>query len=68
MLRGDANNPRGYFLLLEHQHPVFLVKAHGVVMFSEMREVFLNDVTKCGCALMIEVSIKCSAISYVGIS
>ena len=55
-------------MLSAHQHPVFLVNSYGVVMFSEMREVFVNDVTKCGCALMIEVSIKCSAISYVGIS
>ena len=55
MLRGDARNSRGYFLLLESPHPVFLVKSRGIVMFSEMCGVFVNDVTKTISVLMINI-------------
>ena len=44
VLRGDANNSRGSNLLLERPHPVFLVNSRGIVMFSEICGVFVNDV------------------------
>ena len=59
MLRGNANNSRGYFLFLAHPHPVFLAKSHGIFMFSEICGVFVNDMTKCVCLLIIDVCINC---------
>ena len=60
MLIDDAKNSRGYFLLSEHLHTVFLVKSRGIVMLSGIYGVFVNDVTKCFCVLMIDVCIICS--------
>ena len=58
MLSGNAKNSRGCFLFLTRPHPVFLVKARGVVMLSENFGVFVNDATKWVCVLMIYVCIK----------
>ena len=66
MLRGDANNSHGFLLFLELPYPVFVVNSRGVVMFSEMCGVFVNDVTKCVCMLLIVVCIKCSEIHMTG--
>ena len=46
MLSGDGKNPRGNILWSSRPHPVFLAKLRGVVMFSEICGVFVNDVTK----------------------
>ena len=65
MLSGDANHSRGRFLFLARPHPMFLVKLHGVIMFSEIYGVFVNDMTKI-CLLMIDVCIKCSESHMAG--
>ena len=62
VLSGDARNQRGCFLLSACPHPVFLAKSRGVVMFSEICGVFVNDVKKCVWVLIIDVCIK-----YIGI-
>ena len=66
MLRGDAKNSRGYFLLSARPHPVFFVKSRGIAMFSEMCGAFVNDVKKYVCVLMIYVCIKCSESHMAG--
>ena len=43
----DGKNSRGHLLWSARPHPVFLAKLRGVVMFSEIYGVFVNDVTKC---------------------
>ena len=43
MLSGDAKNSIGHFLISAHPHPVFLVKSRGVVMFSEIYGVLVNN-------------------------
>ena len=45
---------------------MFLVKSCGVVMFSEMCGVFVNDVTKFICIMIIDVCIKFSESRMVG--
>ena len=57
MLSVDGKNSRGHLLWSARTHPVFLAKLRGVVMFSEIYGVFVNDVTKCVCVLMIDVCI-----------
>ena len=66
MLSGNANNPRGNFLLSARPHPVFLVKSRGVVTFSDIYGAFVNDVTKCVCVLMIDACMNCSEIHMAG--
>ena len=44
VISGEANNSRGYLLLSARPHPVFLVKSRGIVMFSDIYGVFVNDV------------------------
>ena len=65
MLRGDANNSRGCFLVSACPHHVFLVKSRGIVMFSEIRGVFMKDVTFF-CVLTINVCINCSESHMAG--
>ena len=62
MLSVDGKNSRGYLLWSARTHPMFLAKLRGVVMFSEICGVFVNDVTKCVCVFMIDVCIKFSEI------
>ena len=66
MLRGDTNNSREYFLFLACPYPVFLVKSHGIVTFSEIWRVFMKDVKKCVCLLMVDVCINSSEIHMTG--
>ena len=66
MLSGDGKNSRGHLLWSARTHPMFLAKLRGVVMFLEIYGVFVNDVTKCVCGLMIYVCIKCSKSHMVG--
>ena len=44
----------------ERPYPMFVVNSRGVVMFSEKFGVFVNDVTKFVCIIMIDLCIKCS--------
>ena len=60
VLSGHGKNSRGYFLWSTRLHSVFLAKLHGVVMFSEMYRVFVNDVKKCVCVLMLYLCRKYS--------
>ena len=43
-------------------HPIFVVNSTGIVMFSEMCGVFVNDVIKFIFDMMIDVCIKCVKI------
>ena len=66
ILSGDAKNSRNYFLLSARLHTVFLVKLRGVVMFSEMSGVFVNDAKNCVCVLLIYVCGKYSESHMAG--
>ena len=60
MLCGNEKNSRGNLLLSTRPHPVFLANSHGIVMFSKIYGIFVNDVKKCVCVLIIDLCIKCS--------
>ena len=62
VLSDDAKNQREHFLLSARPHPMFLVKSRGIVTFSEIYGVFVNDAKKCVCVLMKNVCTKCSEI------